>query len=102
MFNSAQVKELFEKEAVLFGIRDGVLVERATELFGSKAIDFASKVAKDWINGFGVGNYTAYYLTFAGFQQAASFANVEEIERICIEKGQAGKSRGMVALKEAT
>lgn len=79
MLSSTQVKELFEKEAVLFGVRDGVLTERATELFGSKAIDFASKAAEDWIGGFGVGNYTAYYLTFAGFQQAASFANVEEI-----------------------
>ncbi|WKY47067.1 hypothetical protein Q5O24_11950 [Eubacteriaceae bacterium ES3] len=79
MLNKAQVQELFEKEAVLFGETDGVLIERAIELFGEKATDYAQKPQTGWYNGFGVGNFTAYYLTLTGFMRAASWANVAEI-----------------------
>ncbi|WP_303868737.1 hypothetical protein [Acetobacterium wieringae] len=82
MLNSVQVKELFEKEAVLFGNADGVLINRAIELFGKKAVDFGSNYLNGWASGFGIGDFTAYYLKFSGFQQAATFANVEEIQRI--------------------
>lgn len=73
---------MFEKEAVLFGNADGVLINRAIELFEKKAVNFGSNYSNGWASGFGIGDYTAYYLKFSGFQQAASFANVEEIQRI--------------------
>ncbi|MBC3901280.1 hypothetical protein GH811_16845 [Acetobacterium malicum] len=81
MLNSAQVRELFEKEAILFGDRDGVTIGRAMELFGTNATKFANDHSRGWANGFGIGDYTAHYLTFAGFQRAASYANVEEIKK---------------------
>jgi hypothetical protein len=81
MMNSAQVRELFEKEAILFGDCDGVTIGRTMELFGNDAANYANDHSKGWANGFGIGDYTAKYLTLAGFRRAASFANVEEIKK---------------------
>nr|WP_320026713.1 hypothetical protein [uncultured Acetobacterium sp.] len=39
MLNSAQIKELFEKEAVAFLEWEGVPIYRAIELFGIEAVD---------------------------------------------------------------
>lgn len=82
MLNSAQVKELFEKEAILFGERDGVLIDKVIELFGVKATQFANDYSKGWANGFGVGDFTAWYLTFTGFATAATYANVEAVRSL--------------------
>lgn len=81
MLNSAQAKELFNGEAILFGDTDGVPLCRAIELFGEKAVNWANDLTKGWTNGFGIGGYTVLYLNFSGFKQAATYANVEEIRK---------------------
>lgn len=80
MLNSKQVKELFENEAVLIGSRDVVPLYRVRELFGDRAAGFVDgKYEQKWSNLFGVGDFQLPYVTFEGFQYAASFANVEEV-----------------------
>nr|WP_320026714.1 hypothetical protein [uncultured Acetobacterium sp.] len=81
MLNSAQVKELFGKEAFLIGNNDGVLIEIAQKLFGKKAVTYARMVDKGghWWNVYGIDKYYVEYLTFEGFKSAAVYANIQEI-----------------------
>lgn len=83
LLNSNHVKQLFEQEAVLIGSSDGVPAYRAVELFGSEAVKYAINPTnlETCFNIFGVGDFQLDYLTFAGFQKAASYANVLEIKK---------------------
>lgn len=90
MLNSAQVKELFEKEAVLMSSNgDGVLIERVQKMFGKKAASNAGRADKAgyWWNSCGIDDYYVKYLTFEGFKSAAAYANIEEIRRNQQEEG---------------
>lgn len=84
MLNSAQVKEMFEKEAFLISANgDGVLIERVQKLFGKKAASNAGRADKAgylW-NVCGIDGYYVKYLTFEGFKSAAAYANIEEIRK---------------------
>ncbi len=82
MLNSTQVKQLFEREAILIGTADGVPVYRAAEVFGHQAAQFACNPSEYLGSTFGIGDFQLDYLTYRGFQQAASYANVEEIARV--------------------
>lgn len=82
MLNSTQVKHLFEREAILIGTADGVPVYRAAEVFGRQAARFACNPRERLGNCFGIGDFQLDYLTYQGSQQAASYANVEEITRV--------------------
>ena len=79
MRNSAEVKRLFEREAVLFGTSDGMPEYRAVQLFGEEAVAFAMKTSGG--NGYGIGDFTAMYLTERGVHIAATYLNVKEIEQ---------------------
>lgn len=81
LLNCEQVKTLFEREAVLFGTADGIPIQKVEKLFGQKAADFAARL-NHGSNGFGIGDYTAYYLTFRGFQTAATYHNVDLIRSL--------------------
>ena len=97
MLNCAQVKALFEQEAILIGSQDVVPEYRATELFGKEAVGFVSRCSKtgNWFNCFGIGGFQLFYLTYAGFQQAASYANVQTI---CTgQKDREKKAKGEAA-----
>jgi len=82
MLNSKQVDQLFRQNAILFGNKDGVPKYLAVELFGKEAVDFT--INSDWHDGYyneyGIGNYDASYLTYRGFQEAATYVNIREIE----------------------
>lgn len=80
MLNNNQVKELFEKEAVLIGSRDAVPLYRVRELFGDRAAGYLTTAhGSERYNIFGVGDFQCPYVTVDGFRAAASFANVEAI-----------------------
>ena len=79
MRNSAEVKRLFEREAVCFGASDGTPEYRAVQLFGAEAVAFARKMSGS--NGYGIGSFTAQYLTERGVHIAATYLNVKEIEQ---------------------
>lgn len=80
LLKSAEVKDLFQKEAILLGTMDGVPVDRAAKLFGEEAACFAARYEHGG-NGFGIGDYTLSYLTFRGFQMAATFHNVSALKK---------------------
>lgn len=79
--NKAQVAALFAQEAVLMGSEDMVPEYRAAALFGKDAVEHAKKMDRSaparYSNGYGVGDYTIFALTYRGFQAAASFHNVQ-------------------------
>jgi len=77
ILNKAQVDVLFQREAVLIGTKDVVPAFRAAALFGENAVSFAGR--RGGANGYGAGGYTLLYLTFRGFQAAASYYNVQQL-----------------------
>lgn len=79
--SKAKAAQLFAENAVLFGRADGVPEQAATELFGSAAVNFAKRQRNAGItfNGYGIGDYTAWYLTEYGFYIAATYRNIERI-----------------------
>lgn len=81
--SKAQAAQLFAENAVLFGQVDGVPEKVAAELFGLAAVDFAKKqrTAGTTSNGYGIGDYTANYLTQYGFYIAATYYNVVRIRK---------------------
>ncbi len=102
MLNKTRVRELFERYAVLFGVTDGVPEYQAVNLFGEEAVVFAEQQSGGSYNGFGIGDFTAVYLTFKGFQMAATYANIVEIRRTQeVPNRYAITPEGMDYLKEA-
>lgn len=83
ILNKTQAKELFEKEAILFGENDGIPLYRAIELLGKNAVEFAInkndpkyKLTLTY-NIFLVPiNNSVEYLTFSGFLQAVTYNNI--------------------------
>ena len=67
---------------MLIGTADGVPVYRTAEVFGRRAAQFACNPRERLGSTFGIGNFQLDYLTFRGFQQADSHANVEKIDRV--------------------
>ncbi len=82
MLNSKQVNQLFQQNAVLIGNVDGMPKYQAVELFGEEAVDFVMGMncSNGYYNEYGIGNYDAAYLTYKGFQTAATYVNIREIE----------------------
>lgn len=75
-----QADALFRREAVLIGTEDVVPIFRVAALFGEDAVNHAQDLsAGRYSSGYGVGDYTLMYLTFRGFQAAASFYNVQQL-----------------------
>ena len=86
VLNKAQVDALFQREAVLIGTKDVVPAFRAAALFGEGAVKHASSFPVGrYLNGYGAGGYTLLYLTYLGFQAAASFYNVQQLRDDVIE-----------------
>lgn len=82
MLNNSQVKEIFEREAILIGTSDGVPYYRAVELFGQEAADFAKWLCRagNGANMYGIGeDYAIDYFTLRGIQTAATYKNITEI-----------------------
>ena len=96
--NKAQATALFEEHTILFGDIDAVPEQKAADLLGRAAVEFAHRMdgssrVKLW-NGYGNGEYTAYYLTLAGFLVAVTYNNVSELEKLARggqHNGKAGK-----------
>ena len=86
MMNKTQTKELFEREAVLFGDRDGIPEKKAVEILGRDAVDFARRMETVekrgyYFGGYGNGPYTAMYMTLAGLYIAVTYNNVTALQR---------------------
>lgn len=79
--SKAKAAQLFAENAVLFGLTDGVPEPVAVKLFGNATVDFAKRMqsTRTVSNGYGIGDYTALYLTEHGFYIAATYCNVAYI-----------------------
>ncbi len=82
MLNSKQVDQLVRQNAVLIDNADGMPKYRTVELFGEEAVDYVmgTNYRNGYYNAYGIGNYDAPYLTYRGFQAAATYVNIREIE----------------------
>lgn len=80
--NKAQVTALFEREAVLIGSEDAVSAFRVSALFGKEAVEYVHKLTPgDYWNAYTAGGTIVRYVTFRGFQAAASFHNVQMLRQ---------------------
>ena len=82
--NKEETKELFKREAILFGAVDGIPETRAVEILGQEAVDFAHRMDGQngtYFNGFGIGQYTAHYMTLAGLYIAVTYNNLMMLEK---------------------
>lgn len=89
--NIAQVKALFEREAVLLGSRDGVPDYRVATLFGEAAVRFAHSMDNNShknVVGYGTGDYTLFGLSLQGFMVAASYFNVQQLKPLIAAKDE--------------
>ena len=83
--NKAQVAALFEREAILICTEDSVPEFRAVALFGKEAFEHVRKMPPGtYWNVYTAGGSAITYLTFRGFQAAASFHNVQLIREEAI------------------
>ncbi len=82
MLNSKQVDRLFLQNAALFGYEEGVPKYRAIELFGKEAVDyvFSTCNTRGNYNSYATRGPSAWYITHKGFQIAATYMNVQEVE----------------------
>lgn len=84
--NLEQAEKMYSIHAVLFGDREGVPLFVAEDTLGFEAVHFVRKLNADnrgLINGYGIGNFTAEYLTKRGFMTAVTFLNVNAIRLLC-------------------
>lgn len=84
ILNKARVDELFRSVAVLIGSEDVVPVSAALDLFEKDAIDFACslKSGRYWNAYYIAGTFYCMYLTYSGFQAAASYCNVMKFREV--------------------
>lgn len=87
--NLQQAKELFDKECVLIGDKDVILYSKVVELFGEDAANYSVEIAHTPINpnrnarpGFYFNERDSVrYFTLAGFYNAVSYSNIENISK---------------------
>lgn len=88
--NLQQVDELFDKEAICIGDRNGVPVYRVVEIFGEEAVDFSRKLSdtknksdskrETSFNSYGIcADYSLDYVTRKAFRIAATYHNIDSI-----------------------
>jgi len=82
MLNKDEVQKLFNKERILVGNIDVIPKYAAKKIFGSEACDFASRLNRGNSNLYGIGDFSLEYLTYNGFQTAATFQNIKEAKEI--------------------
>ncbi|MDL2248379.1 hypothetical protein LJB89_01630 [Tyzzerella sp. OttesenSCG-928-J15] len=79
MLNMHEVSALFERESILIGQRDAVPEYKVIELFGIDAAKYVRrlKAAVYWSVWSSVP-----YVTRMGFNEAATYNNISEVEKI--------------------
>ena len=95
ILNLKRARELFEEERTIFGNPGGVPLVHVAELLGDKPAEYASRLDGKkgygtYTGTFGVGTYQCEYLTWEGFLQAVTFANVLHIAQSVSDKEAQG------------
>ncbi len=100
MLNRKQVEQLFQQNAMLFGNCDGVPECRVVELLGQESVDYVmdTNPRNGYYNEYGIRDCSMPYLTYGGFQVAATYVNVREVEKRQSDKIKA-KELGLTVIK---
>lgn len=82
--NKLQAEILFDERAIFIGNADVIPEQEAADLLGEAAINHVKHLARTirgLCNGYGIGTYTAQYITLNGFLHAVSYHNVSILEK---------------------
>lgn len=80
MFKENEIKQLFEKKSILIKNRDVIPSYEVKKMLGEDALEHAKRFNNPrYNNSYGIGCFTLDYLTYEGFQIAATFYNVKNI-----------------------
>lgn len=83
MLNSIQTKKIFDKYSFLMGSEDVISTIKATDLFGKDAVVYAIRAQAEGIKTITMSEFVSgiryVYLTYAGFQQAVTYLNRQEL-----------------------
>ena len=83
MLNSIQAKKIFDKYSFLMGSEDVMSTIKATDLFGKDAVVHAIRAQAEGIKSVTMSEFGSgiryVYLTYAGFQQAVTYLNRQEL-----------------------
>lgn len=84
ILNRAQTETLFRENAILIASSDVIEINRAIDLLGESAVTFAKNQSKGFngYNGYGIGEYTLWYLTKEAFFIAVTYRNIDRIRHI--------------------
>lgn len=90
ILNRDEADKLFHREAMLFELDNGVLADKAVELFGEDAVAFVRKLGTggEYIKqAFPPAcDYCIEYLTINGFRHATGYHNLEQLRDGAKEK----------------
>lgn len=81
VINKVAATKLFDDNSCLVGDRDVIFESVARELLGGESIEFAKRMCTKTerrFNGYGIGDYTACYLTQKEFFLAITYLNVKK------------------------
>lgn len=78
LISSNKAQHLFAENSALFGRSDGIPEKIAEAILGTDAVNYVTSAnggAGILFNGYGIGDYTANYLTEQGFYLGVSYYN---------------------------
>ena len=84
MINKVAATKLFDDNSCLVGDRDVIFESVARELLGGESIEFAKRMCtkiERRFNGYGIGDYTACYLTQKEFIFGDNLSKCEKTKR---------------------
>lgn len=87
MMNKETAINLFDRNSCLIGDRDVILEDIAEKLTSRQAVEFAYSVNKKGHNGYGVGDYTVFYMTLKEFLLAVTYENINGYRRAGVSHG---------------
>lgn len=85
--NKETAINLFDRNSCLIGDRDVILEEVAEKLTSRQAVDFAYRTNKNGHNGYGIGDYTVFYMTLNEFLSAVTYENINEYRKAGVTHG---------------
>lgn len=78
MFKENEVRQLFDKDSILIINRNVIPDYAVKKLLGEDAYEHAVRTLNGkYHNAYGIGDFSLNYLTYEGFQIAATFYNVK-------------------------
>lgn len=78
MMNKEMATALFDRNSCLVEDRNVIPKDIAVKLTSEKAVEFAKRMKSDSFSGYGIGEYTMYYITRSGFLLAITYMNISE------------------------